>query len=210
MIGMETTALRDRLMDGLDRFASAMRAEVRRSVAPRGLNPAQDAILRMLMARPAGLRVRVLASPLGVRQPTVTGSVIALERRVGESVDKPIRRMPAPPSSRSRRRLSRNQLLPFPRLRPPLWRIRANEEQASLLNTLIKLIRSLQLRHAIPPQRICVTCKYFRPNVHSEAAEPHHCVFVDGPFGNRVLRLDCPEHGHVRVLSKWRATGTLS
>jgi hypothetical protein len=56
MAGMETTALRDRLMDGLDRFASAMRAEVRRSVASRGLNPAQDAILRLLLARPAGLR----------------------------------------------------------------------------------------------------------------------------------------------------------
>jgi hypothetical protein len=52
MSGMETTALLDRLMDGLDRFASAMRAEVRRSVAPRGLSPAQDAILRMLLAPP--------------------------------------------------------------------------------------------------------------------------------------------------------------
>ena len=81
MAGMETTALRDRLIDGLDRFASAMRCEVRRSNASRGLNPAQGAVLRMLLARPAGLRVRVLAAHLGVRQPTVTGSVIALERK---------------------------------------------------------------------------------------------------------------------------------
>ena len=59
----------------------AMRAEVRRSAGSRGLNPAQDAILRMLLARPLGLRVRVLAGHLGVRQPTVTDSVIALERK---------------------------------------------------------------------------------------------------------------------------------
>jgi hypothetical protein len=32
--------IKDRLIDGLDRFASAMRSEVRRSVASRGLNPA--------------------------------------------------------------------------------------------------------------------------------------------------------------------------
>jgi DNA-binding MarR family transcriptional regulator len=123
MAEMETTALRDRLMDGLDRFASAMRAEVRRSVASRGLNPAQAAILRLLLARPAGLRVRVLAGHLGVRQPTVTDSVIALERkglvrRQADPAD-----MPAPPSSRSRRMPSRDRLLPFPRSRPPLWRI---------------------------------------------------------------------------------------
>jgi hypothetical protein len=30
--------------------------------------------------------------------------------------------------------------------------------------------------------------------VHPEAAEPHHCAFVDAPFGNRALRLDCAEH----------------
>lgn len=67
-------------------------------------------------------------------------------------------------------------------------------EQTNLLNTLIKLIRSLQLRKAIPPQRLCVTCKYFRPHVHPRPEAPHHCAFVDAPFGDRGLRLDCTEH----------------
>ncbi|MGA7385021.1 MAG: hypothetical protein WBW81_10175 [Methylocella sp.] len=81
-------------------------------------------------------------------------------------------------------------------------------EQASLLKTLIKLIRSLQLRNAIPPQRMCVTCKYFRPNAHPEGAEPHHCAFVDAPFGNRALRLDCGEHeqaGAPETARNWNA-----
>ncbi len=194
MIGMETTALRDRLMDGLDRFASAMRAEVRRSVAPRGLNPAQDAILRMLMARPAGLRVRVLARHLGVRQPTVTGSVIALERKGL------VRRQADPADARATIVKVTPEALAQPAAVPSLAAAAladlSEAEQASLLKTLIKLIRSLQLRHAIPPQRLCVSCKYFRPNVHPEAEAPHHCAFVDAPFGDRALRLDCAEHEH--------------
>ena len=68
-------------MDGLDRFASAMRAEVRRSVASRGLNSAQDAILRLLLARPAGLRVQVLADTSASASRPSTDSVIALERK---------------------------------------------------------------------------------------------------------------------------------
>jgi DNA-binding MarR family transcriptional regulator len=183
-----------------------MRAEVRRSVASRGLNPAQDAILRLLLARPAGLRVRVLAGHLGVRQPTVTGSVIALERKGL------VRRQADPADARSTIvKVTPEALAPataVPSLAAAALADLSEAEQASLLKTLIKLIRSLQLRHAIPPQRICVTCKYFRPNVHPEAAEPHHCAFVDAPFGNRALRLDCAEHGQAgapEMARNWNA-----
>ena len=207
MPAMETTALRDRLMDGLDRFASAMRAEVRRSVASRGLNSAQDAILRLLLARPAGLRVHVLARHLGVRQPTVTGSVIALERKGL------VRRQADPADARATIVKVTPEALAQPAAAVPSLAAAAladlsEAEQASLLKTLIKLIRSLQLRQAIPPQRICVTCKYFRPNVHPEAAQPHHCAFVDAPFGNRALRLDCAEHvqaGPPEIARNWTA-----
>ena len=204
---METTALRERLIDGLDRFASAMRREVRRTNASRGLNPAQDAILRMLLARPAGLRVRVLAAHLGVRQPTVTGSVIALERKGL------VRRQTDPTDARctivkvAPEALANPAAAPTPIAAAALADL-SEAEQASLLKTLIKLIRSLQLRHAIPPQRICVTCKYFLPNVHPEAVEPHHCAFVDAPFGNRALRLDCAEHeqaGAPEMARNWNA-----
>jgi DNA-binding MarR family transcriptional regulator len=207
MVRMETTALRDRLMDGLDRFASAMRAEVRRSVASRGLNPAQDAILRLLLARPAGLRVRVLAGHLGVRQPTVTDSVIALERKGL------VRRQADPADARATIVKVTPDAVARPAAAVPSLAAAAlanltEAEQASLLQTLIKLIWSLQLRQAIPPQRICVTCKYFRPNVHPEPAEPHHCAFVDAPFGNRALRLDCAEHeqaGAPEMARNWNA-----
>jgi len=191
MAGMETATLRDRLIDGLDRFASATRADVRRSVASRGLNPAQDAILRLLLARPAGLRVRVLAGHLGVRQPTVTDSVIALERKGL------VRRQADPADARAAIVKVTPDAVAQPAAGVPSLAAAAlaelsEAEQTGLLKTLIKLIRSLQLRQAIPPQRMCVTCKYFRPNAHPEGME--HCAFVDAPFGDRALRLDCAEH----------------
>ncbi|MGH6811684.1 MAG: MarR family winged helix-turn-helix transcriptional regulator [Methylocella sp.] len=185
--------MRERLLDGLGRLASVMRADVRRSAAPRGLSPAQDAILRLLLARPAGMRVSALAGHLGVRQPSVTDSVIALERKglVCRQAD--------PVDARA----------VVVKVMPNAWPQKAPDcpshtaaaladlsetEQTQLLKALIKLIRSLQLRQAIPPQRLCVTCKYFRPNMHPEPEAPHHCAFVDAPFGDRALRLDCAEH----------------
>jgi DNA-binding MarR family transcriptional regulator len=67
-------------------------------------------------------------------------------------------------------------------------------EQAALLRLLSRMIRDLQLRGEIPVQRMCVTCRYFRPWAHPEGVHQHHCGFVDAAFGGAALRLDCPEH----------------
>jgi hypothetical protein len=57
----------------------------------------------------------------------------------------------------------------------------------------VKIIRGLQEAGDIPVQRMCVTCRYFRPNVHDDRDRPHHCAFVDAAFGDPQLRLDCTE-----------------
>ncbi len=70
----------------------------------------------------------------------------------------------------------------------------APDEKTELLLLLIKLIRSLQLKGSIPVQRMCVTCKHFRPNTYTDALNPHHCAFVNAAFGDQYLRLDCNDH----------------
>ena len=70
----------------------------------------------------------------------------------------------------------------------------APAEQAAVHVALVKMIRTLQVRGEIPVSRMCVTCRFFRPNVHDDPETPHHCAYVDAPFGPRHLRLDCPEH----------------
>ena len=68
------------------------------------------------------------------------------------------------------------------------------EEQTELLRLIVKTIRALQVAGAIAPQRLCVTCKYFRPHAHENPSAPHHCDYVDAAFGVEALRLDCAEH----------------
>jgi hypothetical protein len=41
---------------------------------------------------------------------------------------------------------------------------------------------------------MCATCVFFRPDVHDDPERPHHCAFVDAPFGDRQLRLDCDDY----------------
>ncbi|HET6378480.1 MAG TPA: MarR family winged helix-turn-helix transcriptional regulator [Methylocella sp.] len=201
----ENNALRQRLLDGLERIATVLREDSRRGAAPFGLNVAQDSILRLLRTRPSGLRIRALAGQLGVRQPTITDSVNALERKglVARHAD--------PSDSRA------TIVKAAPHALPERARVRSavaaaledlsSAECAGLLRTLIKLIRGLQLRNAIPPQRMCVTCKYFRPNVYPDGDAPHYCALVNAPFGDRALRLDCPEHeeaGPAEAAQSWQ------
>jgi hypothetical protein len=67
-------------------------------------------------------------------------------------------------------------------------------EQAALLRALVKVIRSLQVAGDVPLQRMCVSSRYFRPYAHDDELNPHHCAYVDAPFGDRYLRLNCEEH----------------
>jgi len=189
----EPTDLRQKILDGLERLALVMRADARRQAAPLGINAAQDAILRLLAAHPEGLRVQALAEHLGVRQPTITDSLSALERKGF------IQRLADPADGRATIVRAASDALPQAKAAVSTHTAAAvaelsDEERTSLLKTLIKLIRSLQLRNAIPPQRMCVTCKYFRPFAHSKGSAPHHCAFVDAAFGDRALRLDCADH----------------
>src|SRR3546814_1625669 len=72
-------------------------------------------------------------------------------------------------------------------------------ERAAFLKGLTKMIGALQTRGTIPVQRMCVSCAHFRPNVHSDAATPHHCAFVDAAFGDASLRLDCEDRKSTRL-----------
>lgn len=59
---------------------------------------------------------------------------------------------------------------------------------------LMQLIDALQRAGIISVARMCLSCKFFQPDVHPDRAEPHHCQLMDRPLGAATLRLDCPEH----------------
>lgn len=186
-------SLTDKLLDGLERLAAAMRVEARRGAETLNLNPAQSAVLKLLRAHArTGLRVREIARHMGVRQPTATDSINALVRKGL------VTRSPDPDDARAviLRAASpeANPSEPTRSATAAAMEDLSEAERASLLGALIKLIRGLQVRGAIPPQRLCVTCRHFRPHLHDDRENPHHCALVDAAFGRTALRLDCAEH----------------
>lgn len=185
-----------RLREGLDRLAAVARADLWTATAAGGINPTQAQALALLAGRgPAGLRVKAIAAHLGVSQPTVTDTIAALERKglVARETD--------PADARATMvRLTEEGVAAVkgieaaPSALDAALATLSPGEQADLLLLTIKLIRTLQLAGAIPVQRMCVSCRHFRPNIHPDAANPHHCAFVNAAFGNRQLRLDCGDH----------------
>ena len=70
----------------------------------------------------------------------------------------------------------------------------SDAERKALLRTLIKMIRALHEQGMIPVARMCPTCRFFQPFVYDDPNAPHHCGYVNAPFGDRLLRIECAEH----------------
>jgi DNA-binding MarR family transcriptional regulator len=66
--------------------------------------------------------------------------------------------------------------------------------QARLLRIVTTRITALQREGRIPVNGMCLSCRFFDGYRHPGTDAPHHCWFVDAPFGYRELRLHCPDH----------------
>lgn len=191
---METVPLVERILDSLDRVGAVLRADDWSAGEALGLTPTQANILRYLASR-GPVRLQEVAAHLGVSLPTASASVDALERKMLVA-----RRKDATDARALALTLTAEGKATVARLRSQSSRLGSligalpETEQAAFLLHLVKLIRGLQVAGAIPVQRLCVTCKYFRPFAHPEEKAPHHCALVNAAFGNRELRIDCGEH----------------
>lgn len=178
---------------GFQKIAAFWRASQWQATGEIGLNPTQGEVLQRISRRPA--RLGELAEMLGISQASLSDTVSSLEarglaQRRRDPDDGRIRQIEATAEGR---RLAAG--LP----KAPVALERALEdlsdmERGALARSLIRIIRSLQEAGAIPVQRMCVTCRHFRPYAHSDAARPHHCEFVNAAFGGASLRFDCDEH----------------
>jgi DNA-binding MarR family transcriptional regulator len=68
------------------------------------------------------------------------------------------------------------------------------EEKEVVMRFLMRLIGSLQRSGVVTVARMCVTCRFFRPDTHPGESSPHHCALLDAPLSGSDLRADCPEH----------------
>lgn len=179
---------------GLAKIGIYLRSEGWRQADSKSLTPTQAQILVQLLQRgPA--RVTALAAELAVTQPTASDATSALMRK-GH-----VERRPDPADARawllhptpSGKRVA-EAMAEWPDALLAAADALDRHEQGVFLKALTKMVRALQVQGAIPVQRMCATCRFFRPNVYDEPAAPHHCDFVNAAFGDAALRLDCGEH----------------
>ena len=190
-------ALSARIAAGLAKLGLATRHAAWREAGPRGLTPTQRQVLSVLRAQRAGGETRVsdVAAGLAVTLATASAAVTTLVRK-----DLVVKERSGTDGRAILLRLTRTGSEEAERSGPCPGFLRdavdslTPPEQASLLRALVKLVRALQERGEIPVSQTCVTCRFFRPNVHDDPTGPHHCDFVDASFGDGALRFDCPEH----------------
>jgi len=182
-----------RVTSGLTRIALALRSQAWRGAEPEGVTPTQVQALTALREGRDGMRLAALAAQLGVSAPTMSARVNAL---IAKGL---VVKEPGPDKRSVGLRLTPAGATMIDRAAQwPAFLMDAVEEldadeQARLLRSLVTLIRTMQVRGDIAPQRMCVTCSHFRPYAHEGEQLPHHCAYVDAPFGDQHLRLACDE-----------------
>ena len=201
-------AVDDRIVMGLAKLGQAVKSQAWRGASLSGLTPTQGQVLAHLLARPEGMGIGAIAAALGVKQPTASDAIAALDA-------KGLVRKRRPPGDRRGvtvsltghgRRAARASASWLDFLLKAVGVLDASE-RAVMLKVIIKMIRTLQEAGEIPVSRMCVSCVHFRARVHDDARMPHHCAFVDAALGDQELRLDCADHDPAPVAharESWR------
>lgn len=184
-----------RLREGFDRIAFVLRADLWAAAGDTGLNPTQAQVLGLLSGRPGGLRPKEIAAHFVISAASIADTLGALVRKglVRRDIDPSDARAAIVRATPDGLRLGAEIARAASQVADALAAL-SPAVLEELLLTQIALIRQLQLAGAIPLQRMCVSCRHFRPHAHRGAASPHHCAFVDAAIGSRDLRLDCGEH----------------
>lgn len=182
-----------RLAVGLQKLGLAMKQHAWSQANEDGLSPTQGQIVATL-ALEGPLNGSELASRLGLTLPTISDSVRVLaEKKVVSKSRDPRHARATLVSLTARGRALAKHVSSWPDFLSAAVAELTEAEREVVLRAVVKMIRSLRQNGYIPTERMCVTCKYFRPRVH-DGAMPHHCALVDAPMGDWHLRIECSEH----------------
>jgi DNA-binding MarR family transcriptional regulator len=168
----------------------------REQARERNLSPIQAQFLVYLLHHTVELRrVSQLAREFDLTQATVSDAVASLEtkgfvRREQWPEDRRVVTLRLTPDGEELARSLSDWADP---LKEHLERFSPGESEAAM-SFLMGLTGSLQRSGLITVARMCVTCRFFRRDVHPGNASPHHCGLLDVPLGGHNLRVDCPEH----------------
>lgn len=193
---MEISELDEKIVSALERLSHVLRTLLWEEAVESRLSPIQIQTLIYLNSHAEDLcRVGQLAQEFGLTPATMSDAVSSLEAKGL------LTREPHPDDRRAQtlclsaegqrhaKKLSRWS----DALTEQLERF-VPEEKEQALKFLLKLIEALYRAGIISVARICLTCRFFRPNAHKDLRAPHHCALMDKPLAESDLRVDCPEY----------------
>ncbi|MBA4228557.1 MAG: MarR family transcriptional regulator [Hyphomonas sp.] len=183
-----------RVTAGLTKIGLVLRSRAWKGAGSAGVTPTQGNALGMLRDAPDGLKLSEVAKTLGISAPTASDAINALVTKglVVKQAGADRRSISLALSLEGEAAADRTR--EWPEFLADAVETLDPAEQAGLLRALVKVIRSLQASGDVPLQRMCVSCRFFRPYAHDDGVNPHHCAYVDAPFGDRHLRLNCAEY----------------
>lgn len=196
LIKINQDSLPDRVVTGLSKIGLAMKSRPWRRQGQQGVGPLQVQVLTFLRARTnQSATVSTIARELSVKLPTASEVIRTLEqkrlvRRRRTEVDNRVVTVHLTAKGAKASQVVNG----WPEILAAATEHLSTQEQVGLLTALVKLIRALQLQGEVSVARMCVSCQHFRPYAHAGTDQPHHCQFIDAPFGDRALRIDCPDY----------------
>ncbi len=184
------------LLAGLARLGQAIHIEAWRNTGPHNLSPLQADIVTYLDSDGVPRRQGEVVAALASTPPTVSDAVKVLRRKglveaTRDAGDARVVMVRLTPEGQDEaRRLS----IASATLSDAISTL-SESDFAAMLRSTTSIMRALQERHAIPVSRMCLTCRFYEPDAHrGDTDQPHHCHFVDAPFGDAQLRVTCPDH----------------
>ncbi len=183
------------ILIGLAKISLALKNQSWQDATQYGLSPTQAQILALLQAQGlAGMRLLEVADGLAVTSATASDAVRVLGEKglIQKTKAQGDGRAIAITLTDPGRQLAEKTSCWSDLLLGTVDELSA-AEQTVFLGGLIKMIRKLQESGQIPIAKMCVTCRFFQPDLYPESDRPHHCDLVNEPFGNRNLRLACSD-----------------
>jgi DNA-binding MarR family transcriptional regulator len=188
-------SLQQRVVIGLSKVGLALKSQSWQDAGQYGVTPTQGQILSLLRSKgAAGMRLSTVANELGVSAATTSDAVTTLVEKGLVQKNKAIDdgRAIAISLTSDGQEIAEQSAGWSDFLLDAVNEL-SEKEQEVFLQGLIKIIRKLQQQKQISVAGMCINCQFFRPNVYADLEHPHHCAFVDAPFGDRDLQLDCPD-----------------
>lgn len=161
-----------------------------------GLPPAHRQVMLLLSRRDPEYRLSDLAAELGS---TVAATMALLSPLIAEGL---VEMRPAPSYAARDMRVAATTRGLATTPAPANWADKllgevetlSDGQQQRLLRMVTAKIGLMQQDGSIPVTRMCLSCRFFEGYRHPGTDNPHHCWFVDAPFGYRQLRLHCADH----------------